>query len=370
MSSLDPLVLDALDTPSVLVDLARLKRNVANFAGSARSTGVDLRPHVKTHKTVEIAELQRAAGAVGITVAKLSEAEVYVAAGFDDIFVAYPIVGEQKWRHAAELARRCRLIVGVESNFGIEGLAAAAKAAGVVIAVRVEFDSGLRRSGASVDQLAALCEEVMRNDGLELEGIFTFRSSAFPGSQGRSIAALGKEEGELLADVATALRDAGFPIRSVSGGSTPTGLHVASVPGVTEIRPGTYVFNDLMVRADGGCEEDALALTILATVVSRPDESMAIIDAGSKTLAGDGEMGPSGACHHGELVGDGGYLAWLNEEHGAVRLLNDFQPRIGERVRVYPVHVCTVVNLASTLVVVDGDRVIDRWTVAARGCNQ
>lgn len=363
-------MLDTLDTPTVLVDLKRLGHNIASFADTARATGVNLRPHVKTHKTVEIAQLQRAAGAAGITVAKLSEAAVYAAAGFDDIFVAYPVIGEHKWRHAAELARKCRMIVGVESSVGIEGIAEAAKAAGVVVAVRVEFDSGLRRSGGPIDQIGTLCSEVMRHDELELEGVFTFRSSAFPGSDGRPVASLGKEEGELLAHVASRLREAGFPIRSASGGSTPTGRDVASVPGVTEIRPGTYVFNDLMVRADGACGEDALALSILATVVSRPDTSTAIVDAGSKTLASDAQTGLSGSRVHGELVGGGGYLTWLNEEHGAVTLANNVQPRVGERVRIYPVHVCTVVNLADRLVVVDGDEVVDHWAVEARGCNQ
>jgi D-serine deaminase-like pyridoxal phosphate-dependent protein len=359
-----------LDTPSLLVDRDRLQRNLSTFARLAAESGVAIRPHVKTHKSIEIAKLQISAGAVGITVAKLSEAEVYVAAGITDVFVAYPLIGEQKWQRAAELASRCRLLVGVESVTGVEGLATAAKAAGTTIGVRVEFDSGLHRSGVSTDELSRLCSEVMFHPSLCLEGIFTFRSSTFPGSEAMTIADMGKEEGQLLAVNAARLRACGFPIVSASGGSTPTSRCVADVPGVTEIRPGTYVFQDLMSLADGACGPDDLALTVLVTVVSRPGHSTAIVDAGSKTLAGDVEAGAAGLRSYGEVQGGGGRVAWLNEEHGAVQLADGYEPEVGERLRIVPVHACTVVNLADELVLVDGDRAVERWRVAARGCNR
>ena len=359
-----------IDTPALLVDRPRLEHNVATFAQVAKAAGVAFRPHVKTHKTIEIARMQLGAGAVGITVAKLSEAEVYAKAGIDDIFVAYPIIGECKWWKAAELARDARLIVGVDSVTGAEGLARAARAAGIVIDVRAEFDSGLHRSGVNLADLSRLCAQITRHASLRLEGIFTFRSSAFSGSAGRSAPELGEEEGQILARAAAQLRDQGFPIASASGGSTPTARAVARVPGVTEIRPGTYVFHDLMSRADNACDPGDLALSILTTVVSRPSPSVAIVDAGSKTLAGDVEAGAADLTGYGEVYDGGGHVAWLNEEHAAVQLAPGYDPSVGERMRLVPVHVCTAVNLADDLILVDGDQVLTRWPVAARGCNR
>lgn len=359
-----------LDTPAVLVDRRRLERNIATYAAIAAEAGIALRPHVKTHKTLEIARLQLAAGSPGITVAKLSEAEVYLDAGVEDIFVAYPIVGELKWQKAAKLSTRGRLTVGADSVIGVRGLARAAQAAESGIGVRLELDSGLRRSGVSVERLTELCAEVMRHPPLRLDGIFTFRSSAYPGSAGMPVADMGTEEGQLLASAAERLREQGFPIRSVSGGSTPTARSVARVPGVTEIRPGTYVFQDLMSRADGACTTDDLALSVLTTVVSRPSESVAIVDAGSKTLAGDAEASTASVKGYGEIYGGGGYVAWLNEEHGAVQLTGGWQPDVTDRLRIFPAHVCTVTNLADELIVIDGDQVTGAWPVTARGCNR
>ena len=359
-----------LDTPPLLVDRDRLQRNVSKLATLAADSGIGLRPHVNTHKSIEIANLQIAAGASGITVAKVSEAQVYAEAGVTDIFVANPLVGEQKWQRAAELARQCRILVGVESVTSVEGLASAAKAAGTTVGVRVEFDSGLHRSGVPIDELSRMCSEVMSHRSLSLEGIFTFRSSTFHGSETMSMADVGREEGEMLAVNAARLRAFGFPIVSASGGSTPTSRYVVNVPGVTEIRPGTYVFQDLTSLAHGACGPDDLALSVLVTVVSRPRDSMAIVDAGSKTLAGDVEAGAVGVRSYGEVQGGGGRIAWLNEEHGAVQLKPGYEPAVGDRLRIVPVHACTVVNLADELVLNDGDRAVERWGVAARGCNR
>lgn len=359
---------ETVDTPALAVDLARVRRNVDAYAGIARSAGVDLRPHVKTHKTLEIARLQRDAGATGLTVAKLSEADVYVRAGFDDIFVAYPVIGTLKWERAAALAEACRLTVGVDSRVGIEGLGRAAAARGSVIHVRVEFDSGLHRSGAAIEDVADLCRKTLDQHALRLDGIFTFRSSGFDGSAGHTVAELGTSEGNLLASTAALLRDAGLPITAVSGGSTPTGAATAACAGVTEIRPGTYVFQDRMTVADGVATNDDVALTVLTAVVSRPSKDTAIVDAGSKTLAADVWPEAVGLRGYAEVAGGGGYVAWLNEEHGAVRLLDGYQPRVGDTMRLIPNHVCTVVNLSEELVVIEGTQVVDRWLVAAGRC--
>jgi len=258
--------------------------------------------------------------------------------------------------------------MGVDSHVGIEGLGRAAAERGSVIRVRAEFDSGLHRSGAAVADLADLCRKTLDQTALRLDGIFTFRSSAFDGSAGRTVAELGAYEGALLASTAVRLRDAGLPIEAVSGGSTPTGASVAACAGVTEVRPGTYVFHDRMTIADGAATVDDVALTVLTTVVSRPSEGIAIVDAGSKTLAADIWPDAAGLRGYAEVVGGGGYVAWLNEEHGAVRLLDGYRPHVGDRMRLIPNHVCTVVNLSDELVVVEGTQVVDRWSVAAGRC--
>lgn len=362
--------IDEVDTPALLVDRQRLDKNIASFSGMAKTAGVSLRPHVKTHKTIEIARRQLAAGSRGITVAKLSEAEAYVDAGITDIFVAYPVVGEIKWRRAADLNERARVAVGVDSATGIRGLAAAARRQSVDIGVRVELDSGLGRTGVAEPYLEELCAEVMRHDSLRLEGVFTFRSSAFPGSAGRSVAELGADEGGKLVAAGVHLRKLGFPVEVLSGGSTPTARAVAGVGGVTEVRPGTYVFHDLMTLADGACSASDLALSVLTTVVSRRGSEFAMVDAGSKTLAGDCEVRSAERMCLAETLDGRGGIAWLNEEHGALRLSDAWSPTIGERIRLTPAHVCTVVNLADQLLVMEDDKVVDEWRVAARGCNR
>ncbi|MEI7778388.1 MAG: alanine racemase [Actinomycetes bacterium] len=358
---------ETVETPALLVDRSRLIRNIANYAGVAKANNVALRPHVKTHKTIQIAQMQRDAGATGLTVAKLSEASVYADAGFADIFVAYPVIGPLKWAAAAKLADTCRLTVGVESETGVAGLGDAAVARGAVIRARVEFDSGLHRTGATLDDLVGLCRKVDDHPGLVLDGIFTFRSSSFDGSSGRTAAELGHDEGELLSATANRLRDLGIRIEVVSGGSTPTGHATAASGGVTEIRPGTYVFHDRMTVLDGAASNDDLALSVLSTVVSRPSSSIAIVDAGSKTLAGDIDPESAGLRGYAEVVGGGGHIEWMNEEHGAVRLDADYQPGVGDPIRLIPNHVCTVVNLSRALLVVEGSKVVDRWDVVA-GC--
>ncbi len=364
------MLIDELDTPALLVEKSRLQGNLNRYAAMAKEAGVSLRPHVKTHKTLEIARAQLEHGSPGLTVAKLSEAAVYVEAGFRDIFVAYPVVGEQKCQRAVELNRRARVAVGADSVAGVRGLGRAAKAGGVTVEVLVELDSGLGRSGTSVEALKCVCAEVMAHDQLRLGGLFTFRSTAFPGSSKMSVEEMGREEGMLLTTAADSLRAEGFSVRVVSGGSTPTAASVSVVAGVIEVRPGTYVFQDLMTRADGACRTEDLALTVLTTVVSRPRASLAITDAGSKTLAGDVELGGASLRCLAETLDGRGRTIWLNEEHGALELAGGWSPEVGERVRLVPAHVCTVVNLADELVVVDGEEVVGTWRVAARGCNK
>ncbi len=360
-----------VDTPALLVDLDRLEANIRRYAEIAAKSGVRLRPHIKTHKTLEIAQMQLRAGASGISTAKLSEAEVYAAAGITDIFVAYPVVGMEKARRAAKLAQHCHLIVGAESTKGIQQLSSAAGEIGTTLLVRVEIDSGLHRTGVAPDAAEALCHLVLESPGLQLDGIFTFRGASFPDAKTRDPQALGQLEGELMVALAEQLRNADIPVKEVSVGSTPTGPSAALVPGVTEVRPGTYVFFDRMTTQRGTSTPDEIALSILATVVSRPAPDIAIIDAGSKTFCGDIIPENAGLTGYGITTdGSNGVVMRMNEEHGIVRLAPGFAPEVGDKLAFFPNHVCTAVNLSDELVVVRKGKVQQVWPVAARGRRQ
>ena len=356
-----------LDTPCLLVDLDRMEGNIRRWQAEIGRGGARLRPHVKTHKVPAIARMQLEAGAAGITVAKVAEAEVFAAAEIGDIFVAYPVVGPDKWRRAATLVRSCLLTVGVESETGARGLSAAAEAAGTTVRVRVELDMGMNRSGVAPAHARALCEMIADLPGLELDGIFTFRSIFYAGAGGRPADELGRDEGESMVALAEELRAAGLPIHAVSVGSTPTGRQAARVAGVTEVRPGTYVFGDYMMAERGVVSYDDVALSVLCTVVSRPASDKATVDGGSKTFSGD--IFPAGLNLKGyaRATTMEAYVESLSEEHGVVRLGPDANPQIGDRLTFHPIHVCTTVNLADELVGVRGDRVEQVWPVLARG---
>ena len=245
------ITIDELDTPCLLVDIDRLEANIQHWQAQIRAGGADLRPHVKTHKVPLIAHMQLAAGACGITAAKVAEAEVFAAHGCRDIFIAYPIAGALKWRHAAELARSCTLTVGVDSLACARGLSDAAVAAGTQIRVRVEIEQGLQRSGVGADQVGLLCAEVIRLPGIELDGIFAYRSIFFPGAERMTASEAARNEGEIMVAFANQLRAAGIPIRSISVGSTPTAIAAAAVAGVTEMRPATYFISVFLLVERG-----------------------------------------------------------------------------------------------------------------------
>lgn len=362
------LSIEDLDTPSLLVDLDRLEGNISRMAGIARAQGATLRPHVKTHKSPEIAKMQMAAGAVGITVAKVSEAEVMAAGGLRDIFIAYPIVTPIKARRVAALIQAgVRLIVGVESETGASVLSRAATEAGVTIEVRVEVNTGLNRCGVRPDGTVALAKYAAALPGLALEGIYTFRGGSFPGSAGRSLAEVGREEGELMAALAGHLRSAGLAIHSVSVGSTPTAAY-CGVAGVTEIRPGTYIFNDNTEVHLGVATREQVALSILATVVSRQGANQVTIDAGAKVFSGDVIPADAGLPGYG-MAYDGSDIVVLrmNEEHGYVRVGAADSLQVGDKVRLTPNHVCTSVNLSDELIGIRDGRVTVVWPIAARG---
>lgn len=352
-----------LDTPVLLVDVDRLDGNIARWADFARDARVHLRPHAKTHKCVEIARRQLRAGASGLTVAKLGEAEVMADAGFTNLFLAYEVVGEAKVRRLLALSQRAQVRIGIDSINAALPLAEAAAEANLRLDALIEVDSGLGRCGVPPGEpLVDLARKLAPLRGLRVAGIFTYRGYR-PDPEHA-----GHEEGQLMAREAERLRGAGVPVDEVSVGSTPTGKSAARVPGVTEVRPGTYVFNDATQVHWGVSSVEECALTVLSRVVSRPSRDIAILDAGSKTLTS--ERGPfsSKGDSHGVIRGFSDcQIDRLWEEHARVQLTEEArQLRVGDLVEIIPTHVCPTVNLATELVCVRGGRVAEVWPVAAR----
>jgi D-serine deaminase-like pyridoxal phosphate-dependent protein len=351
-----------------LVDGPKMERNIQKMAHVARENGVALRPHVKTHKIPSIAREQLGAGASGITVAKLSEAEVMADGRIEDIFIAYPLVTEAKIRQAVRLAEKVRLVVGVDSLDGARRLSGVAE--DQTLEVRLEVDTGLRRTGVPLDEAVRLAGDIEAMDNLDLTGIYTYRGAVLGESKTLELEKAGLQEGQLMVSLADRMRERGLRVEDVSVGSTPTAEHVAKVEGVTEIRPGTYVFYDRMQARLGACSLDECAAVVVCTAVSRPTRDLIIIDGGSKTFATDVAPGaePLNLEGYGHVVGyPRAVLERLTEEHGMLWVDEDGDLEVGDTLQIIPNHICSTVNLHDEVYLVGEDGVVEQTQVAARG---
>jgi D-serine deaminase-like pyridoxal phosphate-dependent protein len=361
--------LEALETPALLVDGERLERNLREMADLCRAHGKALRPHVKSHKTVEIAARQRELGAVGLTAAKLGEAEVFVDAGFDDVLVAYPLVGELKLRRLLALARRARVSTVVDDLAAAAELAAAARAAATTIEVLVKLDLGMHRVGVPATEVDRFAHAVAQLDGVRLRGVCVHEGQTYGERDPARRRALARRlVGELVA-IAQRLRGQGLAIEVVSSGATPAVHDVLDIDGLTEVRPGNYVFYDAMQAALGVVPEDRCALSVLASVVSHASETRAIVDAGAKALTLDrGVHGLDVLEGYGRVQGrDDLEIAALSEEHGWLRVAPGSGLRVGARIAIVPNHACAVVNNFDVLTLVRRGALVEQWAVAARG---
>jgi D-serine deaminase-like pyridoxal phosphate-dependent protein len=357
---------DELDTPVPIVDLDILERNLDRMAAYTKQHGLRLRPHTKTHKSPWIAAEQIRRGAIGVTCATPREAEA-MSEVCNDILLGFPIVGEGKARRISALPAEIDITVSLDSEIALMDLAAAAKKAGRRIGVYVELDLGMHRVGvSSAEQAAELAMLVTQTPPLEYSGI-----AFYPGhirenvdDQGPSLESLSTRLGAAL----EVMDEAGVRHPVVSGGSTPTVWSSHKIRGMTEIRPGTYVFNDRTTAIIGACDWSDCALTVLATVISTAVNGQAVIDAGTKSLGREPVRGVEGEgfgslLEHPEVIVRG-----MSEEHGILELGNsDWKPQVGERVRVIPNHVCIVVHLFDEIAGVRGPSIEKVWPVAARG---
>ncbi len=346
-------------TPYLKVDLVRLRHNVRRAAERTAAAGVALRPHVKTHKSIEIAQLQLAAGAVGITVATIGEAETFVRHGFTDVFVAYPLwLDHRSAGRLRDLTADADLAIGVDS---VEGAANAGRLLGdTTIEALVEVDSGHHRSGVAPRDAGIVAGTAQRT-GLHVRGVFTFPGHSYSPD---ALASAAADEAEALTVGAKALREAGIEPLVLSGGSTPSLAH-ADTDVLSELRPGVYVFGDAQQWELGTMAPAEIALTCRSTVVSHAGGRL-VLDAGSKVLGADRAAWATGFGRlpdHPEAR-----VVLLSEHHAVVDLAGASLPPLGSQVDVVPNHVCNAVNLVDELYADEAGE-LRRWSVAARGLN-
>ncbi len=344
--------LEQVETPVGVVDLARARANAARVVEYCRRQGLRWRPHVKTHKSLRIAKMQLDEGASGLTVATPHEAEV-MAEVCDDLLLAYPPVGAAKLERVLGLADRVRLGVALDSEAVLDPLGRGASARGVEVDVMVEVDAGLERVGVQgVDATVDLARRVAEAEGVRYRGLLFYAGHIRGDSPSDRTAA--RALGEHLERLSAALGAAGLAPEVVSGGTSPTVWQSHALPGLTEVRAGTCIYNDREQVAVGSAGPADLAYSVLATVVSTSVAGRAAVDAGSKALsresrAGDGTFGALLDRPEVKVVA-------LSEEHGMLDLgETDWRPRVGDRVRIVPDHVCVSVNLQDRIVALDGD---------------
>jgi D-serine deaminase-like pyridoxal phosphate-dependent protein len=347
--------IEDLDTPAVVIDQDVAEANLRRAQSYADGHGLKLRPHIKTHKLPHFARLQVALGAVGITCQKVGEAEVMADAGIEDIFVPYNILGREKLNRLHALHARTRLSVTADSLATVAGYAGRFTDPKHRLPVLVECDTGAGRCGVQSPEAAAdLARVIDAAPGLVFEGLMTYPPL------GRL-----KDVDAWLTEAVSRLGAAGLEARRVSNGGSPEFYDSAAVTAATEHRPGTYIYSDRMQVSFGHGTLDDCALTVLATVVSRPTDHRVILDTGSKALAADLCKMPG----HGTLPGyPGAVVKGLSEEHGIVDVSAcPKAPEIGEKVRVIPNHVCVVSNLFDFVHLASGGLIVERLPVVARG---
>jgi D-serine deaminase-like pyridoxal phosphate-dependent protein len=351
------------------VDLDIVEKNIAKMAALLRTSGIHHRPHIKTTKSVTLAKKQLEAGAIGITVSKLSEAEVFFEAGFTEILIAYSIVGKDKLQRFARLHSMGSVITVVDSEAVAFGLSQVGVEAGKEVQVLIELDGGLHRGGRQPgEDAAAFAKSIKDLPGINVKGVMGYFGTIYRNRDDQGFVQAVRQENKLLKHTVTLLRNLGFQVEIISSGSTPSSLYSEYYEGVTEVRAGNYIFYDASGIGMGVAEERDCALRVIATVISTPLPGRATIDAGTKTLTSD-------KAHHlegfGLIVGcPGVQITALNEEHGFV----EFDPQavrlsVGDRLEIIPNHSCVIPNLFNKLQGVRGGKATEMITVDARGCN-
>ena len=357
----------AVDTPALVVDLNILEANIHRMADLASEAGVRLRPHAKAHKSVQIARLQLGAGAVGIAVAKVGEAEVMLDAGIRDIMITTPVVGKIKLERLARLIKGGRISVVIDSFEAAKGLSIMADESDVEIEVLLEIDTGLGRCGLLPGKPAAdLAPRLARMPGLKFAGLKTAELQVYAESDQNGVAGVVRGVNAALQETILEIEARGIEVPNVCAGSTASVEIERNMPSVTEIQPGSYVFNSLDGINTGAASLENCAMTILATVISRPADDRAIIDAGFKALTRVTVPGMPGfglVAPYGDAV----VLEKLYEEHGLLRIVSPVSVGIGERVEIVPASCSAIPPLFEEFVFARDGHIESRWPIQARG---
>jgi D-serine deaminase-like pyridoxal phosphate-dependent protein len=367
-------LLSDLPTPQVLIDRTRALRNIDRVQSLASAAGIRLRPHAKTHKSPVVAKWQVERGAVGICCAKIGEAEVFADAGIRDIRLPYPVNPINAPRLLALMDRTAISII-VDHLAVARGWSDAMQRAGRTLDVLVKVDVGFHRCGIDPDDNPlTFIQAVAAMPGLRLRGLLSHAGQAYHAASEDELRTIAEREAATLAGLRERASQAGVPLDEISVGATPTLRYSVRQPGLTELRPGNYVYFDRTQVSLGSAALDDCALTVLATVVSKPAADRIILDCGSKTLTNDQARGITKAAGYGGVLTPDGtaiddtlLVERLSEEHATVRVAGTTRLEPGDRVRVLPNHSCVVSNLMDAVRLVEGERVIDTLPVAARG---
>ncbi|MDE0184248.1 MAG: DSD1 family PLP-dependent enzyme [Candidatus Poribacteria bacterium] len=354
-----------IDTPALLIDLDIMEANIRKMADFFKSVNADLRPHAKTHKTPIIAHKQIEAGAIGITCAKLGEAEALVHAGIRDVLIANQIIGAAKIARLVNLAGHSEIMVAVDDPYNVAQLSEAAEAKGVTLRILIEVDTGMNRCGTEPGKPTLdLARLVLKSKGLQFEGLMGYEGHtvAIPSFTERKKQT--DESVDLLVETKDVLERNGVPVKIMSGGGTGTYAITGAHPDMTEIQAGSYIFMDSTYGdVEGIGDRFASSLTVLTAVVSRPNPSRVVVDAGLKVLAKEfGIPQPAGIAGL-EMIG-------LSEEHGKMTAQGDVNLQPGDKIEIVPTHCCTTVNLHNRYYALRNDTVESIWEITARGRSQ
>ncbi|MFV0502380.1 MAG: alanine racemase [Lachnospirales bacterium] len=357
-------LLKTLETPCIVIDVKQAEENIKNMAKAVKCK---LRPHIKTHKMLSFAKLQLDT-ACGISCAKITEAEVMSQVA-KDIFIAYPLIGEVKINKALALQKKIdRLILAVDSLEGAKKLNDVAKKHNTIFEIRVEIDTGVKRTGISISKTLGLCKAVEQMSNLNLTGVYTFKSLVYKGTDTTDKYLAAKEEGEIMEKIAKTLRANGINIMDVSAGSTPTAIEVSKNKAITEVRPGTYVFYDYMMYKENSCKYEEIACRFYATVISS-HEDYCVIDGGTKTFPMDIFLNQDPYNYTGYVYIDNNDLALtkMYEEHGIIYSKSKtMEYKVGDIIELVPIHICTAINLQNEVYLYKDGKLF-KEKVAGRG---
>ena len=357
-----------LETPAILVDRPTLMHNLKRYQEACDANDKALWPMVKTHKSVELARLQKELGAGGFLCGTLDECEILCDAGLTPLMYAYPVADEVSCRRVAALAKRCKFYARLDDPDAAAALNEAAKAADVTVNYTLIVDCGFHRFGKKPEDAVELAERLKGFENLRFAGISTHPGHVYGEADPANMSRYGADEVKALKAAASALREAGFRVHMITSGSTPTFWDAVGTDVVDVFHPGNYVFQDCIQMANGTARESDCALTVYATVISHPSPDLWICDAGAKCLGLDkGAHGNASVQGHGCIVGHPELsLDGLSEEVGKIHAHGGTDLKVGDRIRIIPNHACSAANLTDWLILVEGEDVVGSMAVDAR----